>query len=168
MKFTKKSLLVILALTLAVPVMAGKIQIPAGTEVKVIFDPNIQLTSNRVEEGVPVLINLYEPIQIGGVTIVEKGASGTARVTKVEKNGKAGKPGFIQVAFESIDPKGAFMPVTEGAKIKLEGAVEDKGSGKKILSLLLGFGLLIKGGQGEIDTHQPYTAKVAESVILEN
>lgn len=153
---------------LAVPTFAGKIQIPAGTELQVIFDPNINLKSSRVEEGVPVLINLYKPIEIGGIVIVEKGAVGTARVTKVEKNGRGGKAGMIEVAFESLDPKGDFVPTEEGAKIKLSGKVEDKGGGKKLLSYLFIFGLFIKGGQGEIDTSVPYTATVAESIIFEN
>lgn len=168
MQYKKISALLILAVVLFAPAHAGKISIPAGTEIQVIFDPNIELTSNRVEEGVPVLINLYKPIEIGGVTIVEKGAPGTARVVEVKKNGKVGKAGYIKVDFESLDPKGAFVPVKEGEKIKLEGSVENKGGGKKLLSLILGFGLIIKGGQGKIDTGVPYPAKVAETIILEN
>ncbi len=168
MLYKKIAALFILAVIISVPAHAGKISIPAGTEIQVIFDPNIDLTSNRVEEGVPVLINLYKPIEIGGVTIVEKGAPGTARVVEVKKNGRVGKPGYIKVEFESLGPKGAFVPVEEGQKIKLEGSVENKGGGKKLLSIILGFGLIIKGGQGKIDTSVPYTAKTAETIILEN
>jgi len=168
MTFRKITAIFIFVLILSAPAYAAKISIPAGTEIQVIFDPNIELTSNRVEEGVPILINLYKPIEIGGVTIVEKGSPGTARVVKAENNGRVGKPGYIEVAFESLDPKGAFVPVNEGENIKLEGSVDDKGGGKKLLSILLGFGLIIKGGQGEIDTSVPYPAKVAETIILEN
>ncbi len=149
-------------------IQAGKIQIPDGTEVKVIFDPNLQLNSGKVEKGIPLMVNLYEPIVIGGITVVEKGAIGTAVVEDVQKSGKPGKPGFIKVRITELEPKGEFEAVDAGAKIKLDGVIENKGGGKKLLSFLLGFGLIIKGGQGQIDTSKPYTAKVAESIILEN
>ncbi|MCP4706285.1 MAG: hypothetical protein GY865_16940, partial [candidate division Zixibacteria bacterium] len=59
-------------------VMAGKIMIPKDTKIKVRFDPNMVIDSKTASEGIPLLINLAEPIEIGGVTIVEKGAAGTA------------------------------------------------------------------------------------------
>ena len=149
-------------------VQAGKIQIPDGTEVQMIFDPNMRITSKNVTAGIPLLVNLYAPIEIGGVVVVEKGAVGTAEVVEVETAGKAGKPGYIKIKFVDLEPKGDFQPLDEGAKIKLAGEVEKKGKGKKLLSLILGFGLFISGGQGEIDTSLPYTATVAESIILEN
>jgi hypothetical protein len=147
---------------------AGKIQIPDGTEVQLIFDPNMKISSKNVTEGIPLLVNLYAPIEIGGVVVVEKGAVGTAEVMEVEKAGKAGKPGYIKIKFVDLEPKGDFQPLEDGAKIKLAGEIEKKGKGKKILSWVFIFGLFISGGQGEIDTSLPYTATVTESIILEN
>jgi hypothetical protein len=146
---------------------AGKIMIPQGTEVKVRFDPNMKISSKTTSEGIPLLINLAEPIAIGGVTIVEKGAVGTATVAKAEKAGKGGKAGFIKIEFVSLDAKGDFK-LPEGTKIKLAGSAEDKGKGKKIISWLFILGLFIKGGEGTIATDQFYTATVAENIILES
>jgi len=162
-------LAVVISISLLLPgiAVAGKVQIPEGKEVKIIFDPTMELNSNNLVEGIPLLVNLYESIEIGGVIIVEKGASGTAVVEKVEKSGRGGKAGYVKITFVDLTPKGEFQ-APEGEKIKLAGFVENKGGGKKLLSWLFIFGLFIKGGGGEIDTGVPYTATVAEPIILEN
>ncbi len=147
--------------------LAGKIMIPKDTEVKIRFDPNMVINSNTTMEGIPLLINLAEPIEIGGVTIVEKGAAGTATVVKAEKAKKAGKPGFIKIEFVDLEAKGDFS-LPEGEKIKLTGSAEGKGKGKTLLSWLFIFGLFIKGGEGTIPTNQFYEATVAENIILES
>ena len=147
--------------------LAGKIMIPKDTEVKIRFDPNMVINSRTTSEGIPLLINLAESIEIGGVTIVEKGAAGTATVVTAEKAKKAGKPGLIKIEFIDLETKGDFS-LAEGEKIKLTGSAEGKGKGKKLLSLILGFGLFIKGGEGTIPTDQFYTAAVAENIILES
>jgi hypothetical protein len=147
-------------------VTAATIQLPRGTEVKAKFSPGMQIKSGQVEKDIPLLFTLAEPITIGSKTLVEAGAQGTAKVTEVEKAGMIGKPGYIKIEFIDLEVKGAYK-LLQGDKIKLEGEIENKGKGKKILSIILGFGLIIKGGQGEIDTGQTYTAKVAETVILE-
>ncbi len=171
-KFAKVAFLIVLMVFIASIfsaniALAGKIMIPQGTEVKVRFDPNMKISSKTTSEGIPLLINLAEPIAIGGVTIVEKGAVGTANVAKAEKAGKGGKAGFIKIEFASLDAKGDFK-LPEGSKIKLSGSIEDKGKGKKILSWLFIFGLFIKGGEGTIAADQFYTATVAENIILES
>ncbi len=160
-------LLVTGLLLAAVPALAGIVQLPAGHPVKLKFDSNMKVNSGDVSEGVPLLITLAEPIKIGGTTVVEEGATGTAMVTKVEKAGRAGKPGMIAVEFQELQPKGEFKSPEE-KMIKLKGAFENKGKGKKTLSYILGFGLLIKGGQGEVPTDSVFTAEVAEDIILES
>jgi len=147
---------------------AGKIMIPEGKEIKVRFDPNMEINSSTVSEGVPLLVNLAEPIDIGGVIVVEKGASGTATVVEVKKHGMVGKPGYIKIQFVDLETKGEYRAPEEGGKIKLAGFAENKGKKKTIISILLGFGLIIKGGKGQISTSDYYTATVAESIILES
>ena len=147
--------------------MAGKVQIPADTEVKVKFDERAAVNSKDAVSGVPILIELAEPLKIGGVTIVEEGAKGTAVISEVEKAGRGGKPGKIAVEFVDLEPMGEFKS-PEDQRIKLTGTASNKGKGKKTLSYILGFGLFIKGGQGELPTDSAYTAKVSESIILES
>jgi hypothetical protein len=158
---------VLALLAMSVPVWAGAIQIPKGTEVKLKFSPGMKISSGDVKPGVPLVCYLQEPIEIGGVTVVEKDAQATAKVAEVKPAGKGGKPGYIKIEFESLDAKGEFKLVNAD-KIKISGAIESKGKGKKLLSYLFIFGLFIKGSQGAIPTDQVYTAKVAESVLVDN
>jgi hypothetical protein len=152
---------------LAASLPAATIQLPRGTEVKVKFAAAAKVSSGNLAKDVPVLFTLAEPVIIGGETLVEAGAAGTAKVVEVKKAGKAGKPGYIKVAFVELEPKGVYQ-TADKAKIKLTGEVENKGKGKKFFSMLFIAGLFIKGGQGEIPANTVYTAKVAESITLEN
>ncbi len=151
---------------LSASLSAATIQLPRGTEVKVKFAEGMDINSGKVDKDVPLLIELAEPITIGSKVLVETGAMGTAKVTKAEKAGRAGKPGYIKVEFVEMEVKGNYKPL-QGEKIKLSGEIENKGKSKKTLSYLFIFGLFIKGGQGKIDTRQVYTATVAETMILE-
>ncbi len=155
------------ALILSAPIAdAAKVQIPEGTAIKVSFPSTIKIASGAVDEGIPLLFNLAEPIEIGGKVIVEKGATGTVTVKESKKAGKGGKPGKITLEFVDLTPKGSYQTLDEG-NIKLKGVITAEGKGKKILSYLFIFGLFIKGGQGEVPTDKIYTATVAESIILE-
>ncbi len=158
---------VLILLAASIPVQAGTIQVPKGTEVKLKFPAGMEISSGNVTQGIPLVCYLQEPIDIGGVVVVEKDAQATAKVIEVKPAGKGGKPGYIKIEFESLDAKGDFRLVNAD-KIKISGAVEAKGKGKKLLSYIFIFGLFIKGSQGVIPTDQVYTAKVAESVILDN
>jgi hypothetical protein len=157
--------LAVIMLAAALP--AATIQLPRGTEVKVKFAAAAKVSSGNLAKDVPVLFVLAEPVVIGGETLVEAGAAGTAKVVEVKKAGKAGKPGYIKVAFVDLEPKGIYQ-TADKAKIKLTGEIENKGKGKKFFSMLFIAGLFIKGGQGEIPPTAIYTAKVAESITLES
>lgn len=152
---------------LATSVSAATIQLPRGTEVKVKFNTAAKVSSGSLAKDVPVMFTLVEPVIIGGETLVEEGATGTAKVVEVQKAGAAGKPGYIKVAFVDLEPKGAYL-TPDKSKIKLTGEIEKKGKGKKLLSILFIAGLFIKGGQGEIPADVVYPAKVAESITLES
>ncbi len=147
--------------------VAGKIMIPKDTEIKIKFDPNMVINSKTTSEGIPLLINLAEDIAIGGVTIVEKGAAGTATVAEVKKAKTGGKGGYIKIEFIDLEPKGDFS-LPDGGKMKLTGSAEGKGKNKTLLSWLLIGGLFIKGKEGTISATQFYTATVAENIILES
>jgi len=146
---------------------AGRVMLPAGTEVKLMFDARAQISSGQAIAGVPLLCELAEPVLIGGAVIVDKGAKATAVVSAVEKAGRGGKAGSITVEFTELETKGAFK-LPDGAAIKLTGEVSAEGKAKKLLSYILGFGLIIKGGQGEIPIDSVYTATTVEQVLLES
>lgn len=157
----------LIALLIIPGAYGGKVQLPEGTEVKVRFDPDMKVSSGKLMKGIPLLIYLTEEITVGGKTIVEEGAQGKAEVLEVKEASKPGKPGYIKVGFTEIEPKGEYSTL-DGSNIKLAGEVEAKGKGKKLLSFLLGFGLLIKGGQGELKVDQVYTAKIKETIIMQS
>ena len=146
---------------------AGRVQLPEGHPVKVKFPAGAEIRSDKVTEGVTFGIELAEPIKVGPATIVEQGATGTAVVKEVKEAGRGGSPGKIAIQFVELEPKGDFS-LPQGERIKLTGMIDDEGKGKKTLSYILGFGLFIKGGQGEIKTDSVYTVEVAETVMLES
>lgn len=158
------ALLIIINVNLA---SAGKVRLAEGTEIKVRFDPNMVINSGKLQKDIPLLIYLAEDIEIGGTTIIEAGATGKAIVAEVEKASKPGKPGYIKVAFISLEAKGEFQ-VADDNSIKLTGEVEAKGKGQKLISFVLGFGLLIRGTNGKIPADGVYPAVIAETVTMQS
>jgi hypothetical protein len=147
-------------------IYAGKIELPEGQEIKVAFDSTMKISSGSLTSGIPLLIHLVEPIEVGDIIIVEKGAPGTATVSEVVMASKPGKPGKIKVEFTELEVGGEYK-TPEESKIQLSGTLEKEGKGKKLLSFIFGFGLLIKGGQAEIKVDTVYTAIIKEPIILE-
>ncbi|MFO7914562.1 MAG: hypothetical protein R6U43_02590 [Candidatus Krumholzibacteriales bacterium] len=157
---------VALAILSMIPVAASAaLVLPEETEVKVRFDPSIKVNSGMLQKGLELPIILAEDITIGGKTVVEEGAKGTAEVVEIEQASRPGDPGYIKISFTGLRPEGEYR-TADGGMIKLSGAIENKGKGRKILSWLFILGLIISGKEGEIDTSQAYTAQVAETVIL--
>lgn len=148
-------------------VFAGKVQLPKDKEIKVSFDPGAKISSGKLKTGDTVNITLAEAIQIGGASIVEKGAAGKAVVVEAKKAGWLHKRGYIKVEFAELDGKGDFQPPA-GTKIMLIGLVEKKG-GKHLFPAIPILPLfLLKGGQGTIDGNSIYSAKIKESILLES
>jgi len=143
-------------------------QVPAGTEVKVKFSGATKISSGKLEAGTRLPITLVEPIKIGDVLLVAEGAAGSAVVKKVEKASAPGKPGKLVVEFVDMGTRGGYR-TADGSAIKLSGKVEKVGKGKKLLAYVTIIGVaFIKGGQGEIDTKQVYTATVAQTTVLQS
>ncbi len=158
-----------LAVILAVSVaQAATFQLPAGTEVKLKFNADAKISSGEMEPGTKLAVTLAEPIKIGDVLLVAAGAAGTAVVAETEKAKAPGKPGKIVVEFTELGTRGGYRTV-DGAALKLTGKIEKVGKGKKILAYVTIVGIfLIKGGQGEIDTNEIYTATIAETIVLQS
>lgn len=146
---------------------SGKVVLPEKTEIKVKFDSALQINSGKLQPGLTLSIYLAEDIKVGGITIVEASAEGTAKVEEIVEASRPGKPGKITVAFSELGTKGKYRTAKD-AKIKLAGSIEREGKSRKLLSILFIFGLFIKGSQGEIDTAQEYTATISETIVLES
>jgi hypothetical protein len=78
----------------------GVVSVPDGTEIE------IQLTNNASGEelkvGDVVDFVVVNPIQLHGVTIFEKGASGRARITTAKRAGHWGKAGKLEWAMQDV------------------------------------------------------------------
>jgi len=154
----------ILCMIATVSANATVVRLNKGQEIQVKFAGDTKVSSGELVKGDSIDIVLAEAIIIDDSTIVEAGAEGKAVVLDAKKNGRAGKPGYIKVAFTNLQPKGAFK--TDGGPILLSGELENEGKGKKTLSYLFIFGLFIKGSNGELDSGSVYTATIAESIKL--
>jgi len=144
---------------------ATVVRLNKGTEVKVKFISEGEVSSGELVEGDSVDIALAEPIIMDDSTIVEEGAVGKAVVAAVEKSRKGGKPGYIKVKFVYLQPKGAFT-TADDAPILIAGELENKGNSKKTCSYIAFFGLFVKGGHGVIDKAAVYPVTIAESIKL--
>jgi len=136
-----------------------------GTEVKLRLVSGTKVSSNDLVQGDSIHVVLIEPVVLDDSTIVEIGAHGRAIVAESVRSGRGGKPGYIKVRFANLFPKGVFK-TTDGSPILLSGEIENKGKSRKILSWIFVAGLLIKGGNGELDTESPYTARISETIKL--
>jgi hypothetical protein len=144
------------------------IELPGGTEVVVVFQQEV--SSKYVKPGDMVPIRLQGDITVGGITVVKDGCPGNARVKNVEKAGKPGKAGRVEVDLVELTPNGSYTPEKQGQTIKLEavhGTITAKGKGKALMSWIFIFGLFIKGGEGVIPADLPFAAKVKDDIMLE-
>jgi hypothetical protein len=140
--------------------------LPAGTELQVVFEQDV--SSKYVKPGDLVPIRLKGAIDFGGIEVVKDGATGSARVKSVKPAGKPGKAGRVEVELLELEPKGAYQ-AEDNAKIELkatDGTIVAEGKGRKFLSWLFIFGLLIKGSEGVIAADVPFKATVKEDIVI--
>jgi hypothetical protein len=156
----------LLFLTMMFGVSQAQVKLPKGTEVSVTFKQDV--SSKYLAPGQEIPIAVTEDIVIGGVVLVKAGAEGKAMVKSVKPAGKGGSPGSISVELGELESGSNFKSLDDKS-IKLEGVdgtIEAKGKGKKILSYVFIFGLFIKGGEGVIKADMPIEAKVKEDVFI--
>jgi len=159
---------VVLTLILSPSVWAGKIQLPKDKEVKIGFEPNAKISSGDLKAGDSVNIALAEAIDIGGVPVVEKGATGKAVVKDAKKAGWLHKRGYIKLEFVYLNGKGDFQ-LPSGSKIMLSGApLEKKGSKRLFPAIPILPLFILPAGQGTINSNAVYPATIKESIILES
>ncbi len=158
---------VLVVIFLSAAADAGKVRIPEGTELKIRFDSVIQVNSGKLQPGIILSIYLADDIKVGGKTIIEAGAEGTAKVEEITEASRPGKPGFIKVSFVDLGTKGKYR-ITGNGSIKLSGSTEAEGKSRKLLSWLFILGVFISGTDGEVDSALDYPATTAETIVLES
>ncbi len=157
----------LVVLFISTAVSAGKVVVPEGTELKVRFDSAMKISSGKLQPGITLSIYLADDVKVGGKTIIEAGAEGTAKVEEITDSSRPGKPGSIKVVFVDLGTKGKYK-TTDDAVIKLSGGAEAKGKSRKIVSWVFILGAFISGTDGELDTTLDYPATIVETIILES
>ena len=77
-----------------------EVKVPDGTEIEVELKNNV--SGQEVKVGDIVDLTVIRPVQVGGVTIVEKGASARARITTAKKAGHWGKAGKLEWTMQDV------------------------------------------------------------------
>lgn len=77
-----------------------EVKVPDGTEIEVELKNNV--SGQEVKVGDIVDFTVLRPVQVGGVTIIDKGASARARITTAKKSGHWGKAGKLEWAMQDV------------------------------------------------------------------
>lgn len=113
----------------------GEIKIPEGTVVEVQTAHTI--SSADYEVGSPIGFTVVQPVKINGVTVIEQGASATARIVKAEGGksfGRSGKLSWEMKEVTAID--GSKVPLTFNKGVSGSGAGGTVATGIIVTSLL--------------------------------
>lgn len=104
-----------------VPTILTPITIPDGTPLEI--EATYTVSSAEVEEGSAVSFNVVHPVNINGVTVIERGARATARVTKAKKGGSWGRAGTLAWMMQDVI-------AVDGSKVPLEFSKSTRGDSK--------------------------------------
>jgi hypothetical protein len=77
-----------------------EVKVPDGTEIEVELKNNV--SGQEVKVGDIVDLTVIRPVQVNGVTVVEKGASARARITTAKKAGHWGKAGKLEWTMQDV------------------------------------------------------------------
>jgi hypothetical protein len=138
----------------SVPVLtAGKILLPQGTPVRLVFDSDV--TSRTASVGDQIPLKLADDISFHGVLVAKKGAPASAIVIQVDKTGAGGLPGLLSFQVQSLN--------LNGVSVKLAGTAAREGEPKPpnaaVLIPVAGpFFIFKHGTDAFISRGTPYTA----------
>ncbi|HEY0077762.1 MAG TPA: hypothetical protein VGB73_03880 [Pyrinomonadaceae bacterium] len=77
-----------------------EMKVPDGTAVEIELKQSVSAKS--LKEGDIVDFTVLHPVQVGGVTVIEKGAPAKARITKAKKAGYWGRAGKLEWAMQDV------------------------------------------------------------------
>jgi len=146
---------------LATPDSTGKVVLPRGTVVPLVFASD--LNSKTADVGDKITLTLAEDLKAGDMILVRKGAPAVGTVTETDKSRGLGVPGEIIFKVESLDG--------DGTVIKLHGLAAKEGQDKygtaAALMLPIGpWGLLEHGQEAQIKQGTPFTAYVDSDTVV--
>jgi hypothetical protein len=75
-------------------------KIPDGTAVEIVLQET--LSAKSLKEGSIVDFTVVQPVQVNGVTVIEKGAPAKARITRAKKAGYWGRAGKLEWAMQDV------------------------------------------------------------------
>lgn len=136
---------------------SDEIVLPEGAALNVVTAQEIN--SKDAKPNDPVSFTVAEDLTINGQVIVRKGTVAVGSVINAEKGGYLGKSGKLGVQVESTQ-------TVDGQPLKLRAAKGKEGNDKTtstaVLSAIVPFFLLKKGGDAKIPAATPVTVYVAE------
>jgi hypothetical protein len=77
-----------------------EVKVPDGTEIEVELKNNV--SGQEVKVGDIVDLTVVRPVQVNGVTVIDKGASARARITTAKKAGHWGKAGKLEWTMQDV------------------------------------------------------------------
>ena len=136
---------------------AAEIVVSEGTPINVVTAQEI--TSKAAKPNDPVNFTVNEDLVINGQVVVRKGTPALGSVINAEKGGYLGKSGKLGVQVESTQ-------TVDGQPLKLRAAKgkegKDKTNSTMVLSMVVPFFLLKKGGDASIAPGTAVTVYTAE------
>lgn len=108
----------------------AEIKIPDGTAVEI--ELKSTLSGETLNEGDPIDFTVVQPVQINGVTVIERGAPAKGRVAAAKKAGRWGRAGKLGWAMQDV-------LTVEGSRIPLRAAQSSAGgssSGKVAIGVV--------------------------------
>ena len=86
------------------------LKIPAGTVVEI--EAAYQISSQEVKAGEALSFRVVNPVKVGGVVVVEPGATATGRVVKASRGGHFGRAGRLAWTMQDVTAAdGTRVPV---------------------------------------------------------
>lgn len=142
--------------TMAAP--AGKLRVPEGTEVPLLFVDSLSSAVNG--EGDRFTLRVDSDVKVGGQTVIKAGSIAVGTVTNARKRGYMGKAGELNVILSHV--------TVGDDRVKLRASKGKTGDAKVgatvALTVLFGpIGLLKRGKDIEIKPGTPITAFVDET-----
>lgn len=88
------------ATTTTAAAAGAEVKVSDGTEIEIELQRNI--SGQEVNVGDVVDFTVVRPVQVNGVTIIDKGAPARGRITTAKKSGRWGKAGKLEWAMQDV------------------------------------------------------------------
>jgi hypothetical protein len=134
-----------------------------GMALRLVTGANASSDSSQV--GDAFLVKLDEDIMLGDTILASRGSLGKAKITRVERAGRDGKPGVIAFKVESLDAHGISVPLNANLTLA---APDVAAQAAKIAnpSVVRVSGTLPKGDEAVIEPGMPLSAYVMADTPL--